>query len=194
MTNTIRVLVVDDDEDDVYLITEALRDVERTRYVITTASSSLLAMVKLSKASFDVIFSDYRLGAVTGVDFIESVRAAGIQTPIILLTGISDHVVDNAALKAGSSDFIPKNAASADVLDRSVRYALAHADRQSLMQSILKNTKSGIYVMNARIQCMAIPFYIPRPRVSFRGLILVHLDMSVWQTSAATAVMMSMSA
>ena len=146
---TLRLLIVDDDEDDLYLITEALRDVSRTRYAITTASSSLQAIAELSKASFDVIFSDYRLGAFTGVDFINSVRGAGIDTPIILLTGISDHVVDNAALKAGSSDFIPKTAITADVLDRSVRYALAHANRQRLLQSILKNTRSGISVRNA---------------------------------------------
>jgi diguanylate cyclase (GGDEF)-like protein len=146
---TVKVLVVDDDEDDMYLINAALSEVERTRYVVTTASTTLSAMVALSKESFDVIFSDYRLGAVTGVDFINSVRAAGIDTPIILLTGISDHLVDNAALKAGSSDFIPKTAITADVLDRSVRYALAHADRQRLLQSILKNTKSAISVMSA---------------------------------------------
>ncbi len=146
---TIRLLIVDDDEDDLYLIKDALSEVTRTRYAITTASSSLLAMVELSKSGFDVIFSDYRLGAVTGVDFINSVRAAGIDTPIILLTGISDAMVDNAALEAGSSDFIPKTAITADVLDRSVRYAMAHANRQRVLQSILKNTKSGISVLDA---------------------------------------------
>ena len=148
-SQTLRLLIVDDDEDDLYLITEALKEVTRTRYTVTTASSSLQAMGELAKAGFDVIFSDYRLGAYTGVDFINSVRAAGIDTPIILLTGISDHVVDNAALKAGSSDFIPKTAITADVLDRSVRYALAHANRQRLLQSILKNTRSGISVRTA---------------------------------------------
>ena len=145
----VKLLIVDDDEDDLYLITDALSEVTRTSYAVTTASSALLAMVELAEGNFDVIFSDYRLGAVTGVDFINSVRAAGIDTPIILLTGISDHLVDNAALKAGSSDFIPKTAITADVLDRSVRYALAHADRQRVLQSILKNTKSGISVVNA---------------------------------------------
>jgi diguanylate cyclase (GGDEF)-like protein len=142
-------LIVDDDEDDLYLIKDALSEVTRTRYAITTASSPLLAMNELSKSSFDVIFSDYRLGAVTGVDFINSVRAAGFDTPIILLTGISDAMVDNAALEAGSSDFIPKTAITADVLDRSVRYAMAHANRQRVLQSILKNTKSGITVLDA---------------------------------------------
>jgi diguanylate cyclase (GGDEF)-like protein len=146
--STIKVLIVDDDEDDLYLITDALTQVANCHYDITTASSSLLAMSSLSKATFDVIFSDYRLGAVTGIDFINSVRSAGIDTPIILLTGISDQLVDNAALKAGSSDFISKTALNPDVLDRSVRYSLAHANRQRLLQSILKNTKSAIAVMN----------------------------------------------
>jgi diguanylate cyclase (GGDEF)-like protein len=146
---SLKVLVVDDDEDDLYLIKEALHEVERTAYKITTASSTLTAMVALAKDTFDVIFSDYRLGAVTGVDFINSVRAAGIDTPIILLTGISDHLVDTAALKAGSSDFIPKTSINADVLDRSVRYSLAHANRQRLMQSILKNTRTAIAVVTA---------------------------------------------
>ncbi len=148
VNSTIRALIVDDDEDDLYLITDALTQVVNNHYDITTASSSLLAMAELSKATFDVIFSDYRLGAVTGIDFINSVRAAGIDTPIILLTGISDQLVDNAALKAGSSDFISKTSLNPDVLDRSVRYSLAHANRQRLLQSILKNTKSGIAVMN----------------------------------------------
>ncbi len=147
--STIKVLIVDDDEDDLYLITDVLAQVANNHYDITTASSSLTAMAELSKSTFDVIFSDYRLGAVTGIDFINCVRAAGIDTPIILLTGISDQLVDNAALKAGSSDFISKTSLNPDVLDRSVRYSLAHANRQRLLQSILKNTKAGIAVMNA---------------------------------------------
>jgi diguanylate cyclase (GGDEF)-like protein len=145
--NTIKLLIVDDDEDDTYLVVDSLQQITRTRYAITTASTPLKAMAELAKQSFDVIFSDYRLGAVTGVDFIRSVRAAHIETPIILLTGISDHVVDNAALEAGSSDFLSKTGLTPDTLDRSVRYALAHADRQRMLQTILKNTQTGIVVL-----------------------------------------------
>jgi diguanylate cyclase (GGDEF)-like protein len=144
---SIKLLIVDDDEDDLYLIIDALSEVQGTNYAVTSATSALVAMSKLANESFDVIFSDYRLGAVTGIDFINSVRAAGIDTPIILLTGIADQVIDNAALQAGSSDFVPKTAITADVLDRSVRYALAHSDRQRLLQTVLKSTMSGIAVL-----------------------------------------------
>jgi diguanylate cyclase (GGDEF)-like protein len=141
-------LVVDDDDDDLYLINDALGEVKGTRYAVTPATSALQAMSELAKASFDVIFSDYRLGAVTGIDFINHVRAAGIDTPIILLTGLADQVIDHAALKAGASDFVPKTAINADVLDRSVRYALAHSERQRLLQAVLKSTNSGVAVLD----------------------------------------------
>jgi diguanylate cyclase (GGDEF)-like protein len=149
LIKTVKALVVDDDEDDIYLINDALGEVEGTRYSVTTASSVLAAMTELSKTTFDVIFSDYRLGPVTGINFITSVRAAGIDTPIILLTGVADSVIDDAALKAGSSDFVPKIAITPDVLDRSVRYALAHADRQRLLQTVLRSTISGVAVLDA---------------------------------------------
>ena len=144
----IKTLIVDDDEDDLFLIKDALSSVASTRYAITATTSPMKAMTILADGPFDIIFCDYRMGSLTGVDFIRNVRSAGIETPIILLTGISDQLVDDAALEAGSSDFIPKTLINPDVLDRSVRYAMAHSARQRLLQSILKNTRSGIAVVN----------------------------------------------
>jgi diguanylate cyclase (GGDEF)-like protein len=145
---TIKTLIVDDDEDDLFLIQDVLRGVETMHYEIMATSSPQRAMESLAKDDFDIIFCDYRMGALTGVDFIKNVRGAGIDTPIILLTGMSDQHVDDAALEAGSSDFISKTAITPDALNRSVRYALAHSTRQKLLQSILKNTRSGIAVIN----------------------------------------------
>jgi diguanylate cyclase (GGDEF)-like protein len=146
--NSVKLLIVDDDEDDLYLITDALSEVCNTRYSVTTASSALAAMNELAKDTFDVIFSDYRLGTVTGIDFINHVRAARIDTPIILLTGIADQIIDEAALKAGASDFVPKTSVNPDVLDRSVRYALAHAERHRLLQTVLNSTIAGVVVLD----------------------------------------------
>ena len=150
--NTIKLLIVDDDEDDLFLICDALSEVSETRYVVTTASSPLTAMAALAKGSFDAIFSDYRLGAITGIDFINHVRGAGIETPIILLTGIADQIVDNAALKAGASDFVPKTSINPDVLDRCVRYALANSERTRLLQAVLKSAISGVAVLDKNNQ------------------------------------------
>ncbi len=146
----VRLLIVDDDDDDLYLINDALSEVEEARYDVTTVTSALAAMSKLGSNGYDVIISDYRLGHVTGIDFIKNVRLAGIDTPVILLTGLSAALIDKAALEAGASDFLPKASITGTVLDRSIRYARAHADRQRLLHAVLKTTISGMAVLDAR--------------------------------------------
>jgi diguanylate cyclase (GGDEF)-like protein len=147
---TVRLLIVDDDDDDIYLINDALSEVVETRYDVTAVTSALAAMGKLSANTYDVIISDYRLGYVTGIDFIKNVRLAGIDTPVVLLTGLAGHLIDKAALEAGASDFLPKGSLTGAVLDRSVRYAMAHADRQRLLHAVLKTTISGMAVLDAQ--------------------------------------------
>lgn len=146
---SVKLLIVDDDDDDIYLINDALSEVAETHYEVTSVNSALAAMSKLAATTFDVIISDYRLGYVTGIDFIKNVRIAGIDTPIILLTGLAGHLIDKAALEAGASDFLPKGSITGAIIDRSVRYALAHADRQRLLHAVLKSTLSGIAVLDS---------------------------------------------
>jgi diguanylate cyclase (GGDEF)-like protein len=147
---SLKMLIVDDDEDDIYLIRDALSEVKGTVYHVKEATSALAAMGLLAREPFDVILSDYRLGPITGIDYIRNVRAAGIDTPIILLTGMPDYYIDEEALKAGASDFLPKLSIAPEVLDRSVRYALAHAERQRLLQAVLKSTTSAVAVLDAK--------------------------------------------
>jgi diguanylate cyclase (GGDEF)-like protein len=147
---TINLLVVDDDEDDLYLINDALSEVKETRYQVCSVSSALAAMAKLAENTYDVIVSDYRLGAVTGIDFIKNVRKAGIDTPVILLTGLAANAIDQAALQAGASDFLPKESLNPIVIDRAVRYAIAHANRQRLIQAVLKSTISGVAALDEK--------------------------------------------
>ena len=147
---TVRLLIVDDDEEDLYLINDALSEVADAKYDVTTAMSALAAMAKLSGNTYDCIISDYRLGPVTGIDFIKNVRLAGIDTPVILLTGLAGHLIDKAALEAGASDFLPKASITGAVLDRSIRYAMAHAGRQRLLNAVLKTTISGMAVLDAQ--------------------------------------------
>jgi len=146
---TVKLLIVDDDDDDIYLINDALSEVTETRYAVTAVNSALAAMAKLATNSYDVIISDYRLGHVTGIDFIKNLRLAGFDSPVILLTGLAGHLIDKAALEAGASDFLPKATITGQIIDRSVRYAMAHAERQRLLHAVLRSTVSGIAVLEA---------------------------------------------
>lgn len=143
-----RILVVDDDPDDVFLVREAIHDIEHDVYAVSVANTPEQALEILNTKQFDIILSDYRLGASTGIDLIKDIRLLGNDTPIILLTGMSEREVDEQALAAGASDYLNKSMISGPILDRSIRYAVANARRQQLFSSVLANVKAAICVID----------------------------------------------
>jgi signal transduction histidine kinase len=121
----IRVLLVDDDEDDLLLTKAVLRDIGDPRYEVTCATDPAGALA-LAGGEFDVCLVDYRLGAASGLDLIRDLAARGCRTPAILLTGQGDRSVDIQAMEAGAMDYLIKGQTSAPLLERSIRFAIDH--------------------------------------------------------------------
>ena len=144
----VAILLVDDDPDDHFLITEQLEESSDVRFAVDSAMSSKEAHERLQGKTYDVILCDYRMGAQTGVDFLRELRAGGDDTPVILLTGVTDKSVDRAGLEAGAADFIAKSAMTSAILERAIRYAIANADRQRLLQAVLANSAAGVAVID----------------------------------------------
>jgi two-component system cell cycle sensor histidine kinase/response regulator CckA len=120
----IRVLLVDDDEDD-YVLTRGLFDQMRGHtFYVEWCKSYQLGLEAMARNQHDVCLIDYRLGAKTGIDLLREALASGCQAPIILLTGSGQHEVDVQAMKAGAADYLVKSTIQADALERSIRYAI----------------------------------------------------------------------
>ena len=119
-----RILLVDDDEDDYILVREWLTRADRGRFELIWASSSGHALQTLERGSIDAVLVDYDLGVDTGLDFVRVMLAGGHHEPVIMLTGRGNYEVDLQAMNAGVSDFLGKNEADPQVLERSLRYAI----------------------------------------------------------------------
>src|SRR5688572_23342333 len=123
----IRVLLVEDDEDDFLVTRDALRSIGPGRMVLEWVETGEQALTELESGRHDVCLLDYRLGAITGVELLEQVRQRGWSGPVILLTGMEGDEVDQQALEAGAADFLVKSQLTPSSLERSIRYALQHA-------------------------------------------------------------------
>ena len=146
--NSIRILIVDDDEDDVLLIRDAINDTADDRYVVSACHNPRDAIDLLLNDTADIVLCDYLMGASTGIDFITAVRAEGNEVPIILLTGMGDRTTDMAAMEAGASDFMSKDNITPEGIDRAIRYALASAERQSLLHTVLNNVDAAVVLID----------------------------------------------
>ncbi len=151
MTNKTRVLILDDDDDDIFLVQELIEEIDAPGYEVASTNSPTEAAKILSGGKADIVLCDYRMGRITGIDFIKEQRDRGDDTPIILLTGVNDRSTDEAALNAGASDFISKINIRPDTLDRSIRYALASTQRQRVFQSVLENVNAGVVMVDENL-------------------------------------------
>jgi Response regulator containing CheY-like receiver, AAA-type ATPase, and DNA-binding domains len=88
-TNKLRILVVDDDEDDFLLV----RDLLQSTAEMDHAATPERALAAMEGRPYDLMLFDYLLGAQTGLDLLKAVRQRGVQAPIIFLTGRGDEEV-----------------------------------------------------------------------------------------------------
>ena len=151
-SSTIRVLVVDDDEDDSFLICDSIAECHNSNYSVRASHRPDQAAELLRQGEADVVLCDYRMGAITGIEFIQNTRAEGIDVPIILLTGMMETSTDQEALEAGASDFLNKSNATPELLDRAIRYSIANSERNRHLHMLLNNVNAAVVLFDKDFQ------------------------------------------
>ncbi|MBV9471450.1 MAG: EAL domain-containing protein [Solirubrobacterales bacterium] len=125
-TDALRILLVEDDEED-YLITEdMLANQGRLRFGLDWCDSYQEALAAIGEQRHDVYLVDYRLGEHTGLELIREAFSARPLAPVIMLTGETAYEIDVEAAALGVMDYLVKHELQAPGLERSIRYAVSH--------------------------------------------------------------------
>jgi diguanylate cyclase (GGDEF)-like protein/PAS domain S-box-containing protein len=103
----IKVLVVEDSEDDAMLVLRALRrgGFDPTSQRVQTAAD---LEESLRKEHWDAVISDFQMPSFTGMDALKICRSIGHDIPFILISGTIGEETAVAAMKAGASDYVMK--------------------------------------------------------------------------------------
>lgn len=130
----IKILLVEDDEDDYVMTRDMLSEIEGASYSLDWAPTYNAALETINRNEHDVCLFDYRLGEHNGIELLHEAVKNGCKLPIIMLTGQGDHEVDIKAMKAGAADYLIKGKIDASVLEHSIRYAI---ERKKAEEKIL---------------------------------------------------------
>jgi CheY-like chemotaxis protein len=107
VSKPVKVLVVEDSEDDATLAIRALRsggfDVGHERVESAAAMRTALA-----RQAWDAVISDYSMPAFNGLDALRVLRASEADIPFILISGTAGEEIAVNALKAGAGDYVLK--------------------------------------------------------------------------------------
>jgi len=128
----ITVLLVEDDPDDVLVITAGL-NTGRERFRVEIADRLARALRRLETPGIDVILLDLSLPDSTGLDSFWRLQEAAKDVPIVVLTGLDSESLALRLVQEGAQDYLVKGEVSGAGLARSLYYAVErHAVRAKL--------------------------------------------------------------
>ena len=130
----IRILIAEDDEDDLFLFRELILEWagwdyyakrnEKATVTVDPARNQEDVVQKLEESHYDLFFLDYRLGEWNGLDILKDIRGKGYVLPVIILTGQGDQEVAVQAMKAGATDYLVKSSLTPENLFKTIRHSL----------------------------------------------------------------------
>lgn len=112
-------------------------NLEIERYQVEVAGDGEEGLRKMRSESYDLVLLDVMLPKISGFDVCKAARAAGVKTPIILLTARGEEIDKVLGLELGADDYITK--------PFSVRELLAR------IKAILRRTPTPIANQNGRV-------------------------------------------
>ena len=104
----IRVLVVDDSEDDTLLLMDELKDNGCNPTYIRVDTPEAMKTALMEKP-WDVIIADYRMPQFSGPDALKVLQETGLDIPLILVSGTAEEHTGVDMMRAGAQDFILKH-------------------------------------------------------------------------------------
>lgn len=136
-SNKTRILVVEDDEDD-YLILKGLFAKTAAPFKLHWVQDWGEAKKAISRRNHDAYLIDYRLGAHDGLELLAFAKPQKRLEPFIMLTSAGDERIEQQAVKLGAADYLVKGTFTADLLSRTLRYAVQrkHIEEQRVQHLI----------------------------------------------------------
>src|SRR5882757_1950593 len=131
----VRILVVDDDEDDFIILREFINKIDGHEFAVDWCNIYNDASKKISERKYHLYFVDYRLGAKTGLELIGESIGNNCEEPFILLTGNGNLTLDRKAMETGAVDYLVKGELSPEKLERCIRYSLDRASSLKALRS-----------------------------------------------------------
>jgi len=153
MIKSIKILIVDDDPDDAFLTTRCIKKgLEGVDLSIDHVRCCTELEAALAEKRYDLFLIDYHLGKSTGLEAMQRVKALGISSPMILLTGHGDEQIAVRAMKEGASDYLQKDTLSPEILRNTVRYVMdlfqAEARRKKSEKALRRNEEKYRTIIN----------------------------------------------
>jgi PAS domain S-box-containing protein len=153
-----RVLLVEDNPGDVFLLREMVDEEPNSRFQVAAETGRLARAIELlPSGAVDVVLLDLSLPDSRGVETFMQAHAAAPDVPIIVLSESDDEELALQTVQLGAQEYLVKGRVDAHLLHRALRYAIERARAEAqlarerdLFQTLLENIPDRIYFKDAQ--------------------------------------------
>ena len=142
--DSVRVLLVEDDDGDAFLVRELLDEVVSP---VTLLRARSLAEAEAAVGTVDCVLLDLGLPDATGLEGLRRLASRAEGVALLVLTGLSDEYRGVEAVAAGAQDYLVKGQVDGVLLSRALRYAVerkrADENTQRLREVELRQAESA---------------------------------------------------
>ena len=161
MTKPLRVLIVEDSEDDAEIIVYQL---ERGGYapIYQRVDNAAAMSLALEQQQWDIVLADHSLPRFSGTAALALLQEQGLDLPFIIISGSIGDEIAVAAMKAGAHDYLMKENLSRLVpaIERELQEATSRRERQQIQSELresedrwqlaLRGANDGIWDWNIK--------------------------------------------
>jgi signal transduction histidine kinase/FixJ family two-component response regulator len=137
MGTTLRILIIEDSEDDTFLL---LRELARGGYdpIHARVDNAGELQLALAERSWDAITSDYSMPGFSALGALDILQKSGLDIPFIIVSGQIGEDLAVDAMKAGAHDYVMKNnlARLVPAIGREIREAAERRRRREAEEAL----------------------------------------------------------
>jgi serine phosphatase RsbU (regulator of sigma subunit) len=156
----VKILLVEDDPDDVYVMRNLLGDRWDGPYELVNVELLASAIERCQEDNFNVVLLDLCLPDSNGLETFFSLYARAGDVPIVVLSGYNDERTAIKAVQSGAQDYLVKGQLTDHLLIRSIRYAIER-NRRHHAEEALRDT-SEEFRAAGEIQQRLYPLHPPK--------------------------------
>jgi len=131
-----RILLVEDDPDDVWVMRNLLGDRWDGPYELLHVETLSAGVQRCAEMEIDIVLLDLTLPDSRGLETFLLMYAHAGEVPVVVLTGLNDETTAVKAVQAGAQDYLVKGQVDDNLLVRSIRYAIERSRRQHIEQEL----------------------------------------------------------
>ncbi len=148
----IKVLLVEDNDDDVFLLRKMLQKAATVKFEVQVIDRFSKALERMKEGGIDVVLLDLTLPDSKGLDTFYKAHEQSPEIPIIVLSGLDDERAALEAVHAGAQDYLVKGQGGSHLLIRAMIYAIERTQARAALsaaeekyRSIFENAVEGIF-------------------------------------------------